>query len=59
MQDLVDKHIDGQFYAEELSPVHVTKNTIYAIDKILRKMDIRSILEYVVLGEVLVQHIRG
>jgi hypothetical protein len=38
--DLVDflgKHIQGQFYAEELSPVIVTKKTVYHIDKIKRK----------------------
>jgi hypothetical protein len=35
--DLLGKHIEGQFYAEELSPVIVTKKTVYRIDKILRK----------------------
>ena len=33
LQDLLGKHIDGQFYAEELIPVLVTKNTTSAIDK--------------------------
>ena len=33
MRDLLGMHI-GHFYTEELSPVHVTKNTTYAIDKI-------------------------
>ena len=37
LQDLLGKHTDGQFYAEELSPVSVTKATTYAIDKILRR----------------------
>ena len=40
-QDLLGKHIDEQFYAKELSPVHVTKRTTYAIDKILRKSPTR------------------
>jgi hypothetical protein len=35
--DLLGKHIEGQFYAEEISPVIVTKNTVYQIDKILAK----------------------
>ena len=48
LQDLLGKHIDGQFYAEELSPVHVTKRTTYSIDKILRKRVRRGILEYLV-----------
>ena len=48
LQDLLGKHIDGQFYAEELSPVLVMKNTTYAIDKILRKRVQRGILEYLV-----------
>jgi hypothetical protein len=29
--------MEGQFYAEELCPVIVTKNIFYPIDKILRK----------------------
>jgi hypothetical protein len=35
--DLLRKHIEGQFYAEELRSVTVTKNTVYHIDKILRR----------------------
>jgi hypothetical protein len=35
--DLLGKHTEGQFYAEELSPVILTKKTVYHIDKILRK----------------------
>jgi hypothetical protein len=35
--DLLGKHIEGQFYAEELSHVIVRKKTVYQIDKILRK----------------------
>ena len=48
LQDLLGKHIDGQFYAEELSPVRITKKTTYAIDKILRKREKRGIIEYLV-----------
>ena len=33
LQDLLGKHIDGQFYAEELSPVLDTKATTYAVEK--------------------------
>jgi hypothetical protein len=35
--DLLGKHIEGQFYAEDLSPVIVTKKTVYHINKILHK----------------------
>jgi hypothetical protein len=35
--DLLGKHIEGQFYAEERSPVIDTKKTVYYIDKVLRK----------------------
>jgi hypothetical protein len=35
--DLLGKHIEGQFYTEEVSPLIVTKNTVYHIDKIMRK----------------------
>jgi hypothetical protein len=35
--DLLGNHIEGPFYAEELSPVIATKNKFYHIDKILRK----------------------
>ena len=48
LQDLLGKHIDGQFYAQELRPVLITKNTTYAVDKILRTRLRRGILEYLV-----------
>ena len=48
LQDLLGKHIDGQFYAEELSPVRITKKTTYAINKILRRREKRGIIEYLV-----------
>ena len=48
LQDLLGKHIGGQFYADELSPVHITKTTTYATDKILRTRLNDGILEYFV-----------
>ena len=48
LQDLLGKDIGGQFYSEELSPVHVTTRSTYAIGKILKKMVRRGILEYLV-----------
>ena len=48
LQNLLGNHINGKFYAEELSPVLITKNTTYAIDKILRKRVRRDSLEYLV-----------
>ena len=38
----------GQFYQEELTPVRITKQTIYKIDKILDKRVRRGIREYLV-----------
>jgi hypothetical protein len=35
--NLLGKHVDDQFYGEELSPVIVSKNRTYPILKILRK----------------------
>ena len=46
LQDLLGKHIDGQFYAKELSPVLVTKTTTYAIDKIVHTKLRGENLEY-------------
>ena len=48
LQDLLGKHIDGQFYADELCPVHVMKATTYAIDKILRTKGRGDSPEYLV-----------
>ena len=39
LQDFLGKHIDGQFYAKELSPVVIRKKRTNAIDKILRKRE--------------------
>jgi len=38
----------GQFYQEQRSPVRITKQTIYKIDKILDKMVRRGSREYLV-----------
>jgi hypothetical protein len=48
LEDLRGKRIDGQFYTEELTPVRVTEQTTYTIDKVLRKRVRRDILEYLV-----------
>jgi hypothetical protein len=53
--DLLGKHIEGQFYAEELSPVIATKNTVYPIDKILRKRFETVVLNFLSGGAVLLQ----
>jgi hypothetical protein len=37
LEDLKKSPIDGQFHAEELTPVRITKHTKYKIDKILDK----------------------
>jgi hypothetical protein len=42
------KHIDGQFYGEELSPVIVAKNLTYPILKILAKRVRNGSTEYLV-----------
>jgi len=48
LEDLRGREIEGQFYSEELVPVHVTKQTTYTIYKILDKRVRRGILEYLV-----------
>jgi hypothetical protein len=40
--------IEGQFYGEELSPVRITKLSVYKINKILDKRYRNGILEYLV-----------
>jgi hypothetical protein len=37
LEDLNQTPIDGQFYAEELTPVRISKRTAYKIDKILER----------------------
>jgi hypothetical protein len=46
--DLLGKNIEGQLYAGELSPVIVTKNTVYPIDKILCKRVRNGSIEFLV-----------
>jgi hypothetical protein len=46
--DLNNTPIEGQFYGEELSPVHLTKRTAYKIVKIVRKRVKNGIREYLV-----------
>ena len=48
LQEQLGKQINGQFYAEELSPVHTTKRSTYGIDIILRNRVGPGILEYLV-----------
>jgi hypothetical protein len=48
LEDLRGQEIEGQFYTEELVPVHITKQTKYKIDKILDKRVRPGILEYLV-----------
>jgi len=48
LEDLNKTPIDGQFYAEELTPFRITKETTYKIDKILDKRVRRGIREYLV-----------
>ena len=48
LEDLNNTPIEGQFYAEELTPVRVTEQTAYKIDKILDKRVRRGIREYLV-----------
>jgi hypothetical protein len=48
LEDLNGTLIDGQFYQEELSPVRISKRTVYKIDKILDKRVRRGITEYLV-----------
>jgi len=38
--------MEGQFYQEELTPVHITKEKTYKIDKILDRRNRCGITEY-------------
>jgi hypothetical protein len=44
--DLNETSIVGQFYQEELTPVRISKRTVYKIHKILNKRVRRGITEY-------------
>ena len=48
LEDLNETPIEGQFYQAELTPVRITKQTAYKIDKILDKRVRRGITEYLV-----------
>jgi len=48
LEDLNKTPIEGQFYAEELTPVRISKETTYKIDKILDKRVRRGIKDYLV-----------
>ena len=47
-EDLNKTAIEGQFYAEELTPVRITEETEYKIDKIIDKRVRRGIRKYLV-----------
>ena len=46
LEDLNEKLIDGQFYQEELTPVSVSKQTLFKIDKIIATRVRRGIKEH-------------
>jgi hypothetical protein len=48
LEDLNRKVIDGQFYEEELTAVHITKQTQFQIDKILATRVRRGIKQHLV-----------
>ena len=48
LEDLRGKSIDWQFYAEELTPIKVTRKTEYQIDKILDSRVRHGIRDYLV-----------
>ena len=48
LEDLNKTPIVGQFYAEELTSLRISKRTMYHIDKILNQREGHAILEYLV-----------
>ena len=48
LEDLNRKVRDGQFYEEEITPVHITKQTRFQIDKILATRTRRGIKQHLV-----------
>jgi hypothetical protein len=52
LEDLNRKVIDGQFYEEELTPVRITKQTQFQIDKILATRVRRGIKQHLSAGRV-------
>ena len=49
LEDLNRKVIDGKFYEEEITPVRITKQTHFQIDKILAMRTRRGIKQHLVL----------
>ena len=49
LEDLNRKVIDGKFYEEELTPVRITKQTLFQIDIILATRTRRGIKQHLVL----------
>jgi len=54
LEDINKKPIERQFYGEELTPVRISKETTYKIDKILDKRVRLGSKEYLSAGEVTV-----
>ena len=48
LEDLNKLLIDGQIYAEKLTPFRISKRTMYHIAKILKQRHSQGILEYLV-----------
>jgi hypothetical protein len=48
LEDLNKRPIDGQFYEEELTPVRISEDTQFQIDKILRTRVKRGIKQFLV-----------
>jgi len=48
LEDLNKTPIDGPFYGEEMTPVRISKRTVYQIDKTLKQRRRRGILVYLV-----------
>jgi hypothetical protein len=48
LEDLNKTPVDGQFYAEELTPVRISKLTMYNIEKLLKQIHRQGFLEYLV-----------
>ena len=48
LADLNGTLIEGQFYGQEITPVHITNRSVYKIDNIVDKRYRNGILEYLV-----------
>jgi len=48
LEDLNKTPIEGQFYSEDLTPVRISKETTYKINKVLDKRERRNIRDYLV-----------